>query len=144
MSEGGLTADDVLSRMDADDAALRATAVWIVRRHPDWGKSLAGYFDTRLAKVESLSPDDTELSIDLLASLAESPEIQTLLLRHVDAGHDPAMDLCLKAIERTTLSATPAAWLDGLNRQLKQAGDSGVAAIVAAVRTLRTAKGRSS
>ncbi len=39
-----LTAEDVLSRMNSRDAALRATAVWIVRRHPDWGESLAELF----------------------------------------------------------------------------------------------------
>ncbi|MEJ7590479.1 MAG: HEAT repeat domain-containing protein [Planctomycetaceae bacterium] len=136
MKAGGLTAEDVLSRMNAKDAALRATAVWIVRHHADWGESLAGYFETRLAKVESLSPDDAELTIDLLASLADSPEIQTLLLRHLAAGGDPAMELCVKAIARTTRSATPAAWLDALNRQLAQASDSSVATIVAAVRSL--------
>ena len=136
MQDGGLTAEDVLSRMNAKDAALRATAVWIVRRHPDWGMSLAGDFDMRLAKVAALSPEDMELTIDLLASLAESSEIQTLLLRHLEADGDPAMELCLKAIERTTLSATPAAWLDALNHQLAQANDSSVATIVAAVRSL--------
>ena len=136
MKVGGLAADDVLSRMNAKDAVLRATAVWIVRRHPDWGKSLAGYFDKRLAKVAALSPEDLELTIDLLASLAESSEIQTLLQRHLEADGDPAMELCLKAIERTTLSATPAAWLDALNRQLARANDSSVATMVAAVRNL--------
>ena len=136
MQDGGLKADDVLARMNAKDEALRATAVWIVRRHPDWGKSLAEYFDMRLAKVAQLSPEDLELTIDLLASLAESSEIQTLLLRHLEADGDPAMELCLKAIARTTLSASPAAWLDALNHQLAQANDSSVATMVAAVRSL--------
>lgn len=140
MQDSGLMADDVLARMNAKDAALRATAVWIVRRHPDWGKSLAGYFDTRLAKVAALSPEDLELTVDLLASLAESPEIQTLLLRHLEADGDPAMELCLKAIERTTLSATPATWLDALKIQLAKANDSSVATIVAAVRSLQLPK----
>ena len=136
MQEGGLTADDVLSRMNSKNAALRATAVWIVRRHADWGESLAGYFDKRMTKADQLSSEDSELTIDLLASLAESQEIQTLLLRHLDANQDPSMELCLKAIERTTLSASPAAWLDALNRRLTQANDSSVAAIVAAIRSL--------
>ena len=136
MQDGRLTADDVLSRMNAGDAALRATAVWIIRHHADWGESLAGYFDQRLPSLDQFSLQDAELMIDLLASLADAPEIQTLLLRHVAADHDPAMDLCLTAIARTTLSASPAGWLDALNRQLELAHDSGVAAIVAAVRSL--------
>jgi putative heme-binding domain-containing protein len=136
MHDGGLTADDVLSGMKANDAALRATAVWIVRRHPDWGQSLAEHFDTQLARISALSTEEMELTIDLLASLAESSEIQTLLLRHIAANGDPAMELCLKAIGRTTLSTTPTAWLDALNGQLTQAKDSSVATIVEAVRSL--------
>jgi len=133
---GGLTATDVLPRMNARDEALRATAVWVVRRHPDWGESLANYFAARLEKADSLTTEEKELTIDLLASLAESPEIQNLLLEHLDANNRPAMELCLIAIAHTTLSATPPAWLDALNLCLTDADDSSIAAAIAAVRNL--------
>ncbi|MDA1232576.1 MAG: HEAT repeat domain-containing protein, partial [Planctomycetota bacterium] len=98
MPEGGLTSADVLSRMNAKDDALRATAVWIVRRHSDWGKSLAEYFDASLSQADQLPPEDTELTIDLLASLAESPEIQNLVQQHLDGKHEAATQLCLQVI----------------------------------------------
>ncbi|MCA9012353.1 MAG: HEAT repeat domain-containing protein, partial [Planctomycetaceae bacterium] len=136
MHEGGVTAEDVLSRMNAKDSALRSTAVWIVRRHPDWGVALAEYFEGRLKKAQSLATDEAELTTDLLASLAESPEIQTLLVRHLDMNHPEAMKLCLTAIERAALTSTPTAWLNTLNTQLSGADDSLIPAIVAAIRNL--------
>lgn len=140
MPEGGLTSADVLSRMNAKDDALRATAVWIVRRHSDWGKSLAQYFDARLSRADQLPPEDVELTIDLLASLAESPEIQNLVQQHLAGKHEAAMQLCLQVISRATLSSSPASWLAGLNLRLAEATDANVAMIIAAVRNLRLPK----
>ncbi len=136
----GLTSADVLPRMNATDTALRATAVWIVRHHSDWGESLAEYFGKQLEKLNSLDKEETELTIDLLASLAESPEIQTLLTKQVNTSNSVAMELCLKAIGRTTLSSTPPAWLDALNRRLTDADDTTVAAVISAVRNLQLPK----
>lgn len=135
MRQGGLTAEDVLPLMDARDAALRATAVWIMRRHADWGGSLASYFESRLTKADTLSQDDAQLTVDLLAALAESPEIQNLLLKHLSSNNSAAR-LCLDAIAHTSLNATPPAWLDALNVKLGQADDDGVASVIEAIRNL--------
>ena len=140
MPNGGLSADDVLSQLNSKDDALRATAVWVLRRHSDWGESLASYFETRLTQIESLSPDETELTTDLLASLADSPAIQNLVEKHLNGNHKPATELCLNAIARTTLSSAPPGWLVALDSQLGQATDSDVTNIIAAVLNLRLPK----
>jgi hypothetical protein len=116
MPNGGLTADDVLSHLNANDSALRSTAVWILRRHSDWGETLATYFETRLAQAESLSQDESELTANLLASLAESPTIQSLIQKHLNGNHKPAAELCLNAIAQTTLStARRPGWMLSMN-----------------------------
>ncbi len=135
MQQGGLSAEDVLPLMDADDAALRATAVWIMRRHADWGGSLANYFEVRLTKADTLSQDDEQLMIDLLAALAESSEIQNLLVKHLHSD-DFAARLCLDAIAHTSLSSTPPAWLDALNERLAMSDDTSVASVIEAIRNL--------
>lgn len=140
MPNGGLSADDVLAHLNANDSALRSTAVWILRRHSDWGETLASYFETRLAKAESLSQDESELTANLLASLAESPTIQSLIQKHLNGNHKPAAELCLNAIAQTTLSTAPPTWLDALNEQLTQATDSNISTIIAAVLNLRLPK----
>ena len=140
MRNGGLSAEDVLSQLNAKDSALRATAVWILRRHSDWGEALAHYFETRLTQVNSLSPGETELTADLLASLADSPAIQSLVEKHLNGNNKPATELCLNAIAQTTLPSAPPAWLDALNRQLNQVTDSSVATTIAAVLNLRLPK----
>ena len=140
MRNGGLSADDVLPQLNSKDDAIRATAVWVLRRHSDWGESLASYFETRLTQIESLSADETELTTDLLAALADSPAIQGLLEKHLNANHRLATEMCLNAIAKTTLTSAPPAWLDALNHQLNQATNSNVATIIAAVLNLRLPK----
>ena len=136
MHLGGLTAQDVLPLMNASDAALRATAVWVMRRHADWGASLADYFESRLTGAEPLLPEDAELTVNLLAALAESPEIQTLLLKHLNSDNQSAAGLCLDAIAHTTLTQTPPAWLDALNEKLARTNDSSVSTVIEAIRNL--------
>lgn len=140
MQSGGLTAADVLSFLNAKDDALRSTAVWILRRHSDWGESLAGYFETRLTQAESLSQAESELTADLLASLAESPTIQNLIEKHLNGDKNSVTELCLHAIARTTLSSAPPIWLDALHHRLTQSPDSNVSAIISAALNLRLPK----
>ena len=115
MDNGDLRPDDVISRMSDPDAAVRATAAWIVNQHPDWGVSLAEFFGERLARAASLSPDEQAQDRTLLASLAGSTEIQALLLKHLqDDRNDVAQLLTLQVLASSGLSSVPAAWLDAL------------------------------
>ena len=115
MDNGGLRPDDVIPRMSDPDAALRATAAWIVNQHTDWGASLAEFFGERLARASSLAPDEQTQDQSLLASLAGSPEIQSLLLKHLqDDQNAAAQMLTLQVLSSSGLSSVPAAWLDAL------------------------------
>lgn len=136
MPNGKLSAGDVLPLMNAPDAALRTTAVWIMRRHADWGSLLTGYFDDRLAHAESLSREETEVTVDLMAALADSSEIQELLAKYLNSDIKAAAAICLDAITHSTLAKTPTAIFDALNHQLTTCSEEEVQAVIDAIRSL--------
>ncbi len=115
MENGGLNPQDVIPRMSDPDDSVRATAAWIVNQHPDWGPELANFFGERLARASSLSHEEQSQDRTLLASLAGSPEIQALLLKHLlDRQNAAAQLLTLQALASSGLSSVPEAWLDAL------------------------------
>ena len=122
MKNGGLQAADVIHHMSSPDAALRATAAWIVNQHSDWGPELKSYFEQRMAKASDLSEADRAQDRQLLVSLANAPDIQTLLLTSLtDTSNTAARQQSLAVMASSGLTATPASWLDALAETLTSA-----------------------
>ena len=137
MENGGLKPSDVIPRMSDADAALRKTAAWIVNHHADWGSSLSEYFSDRLTRISDLSDQEQSQDRDLLASLAQSPEIQALLLKHLQNNQSGSSQrLVLSALAQCGLSSTPAAWLDALADLLQVADQQTLPLAIAAVQNL--------
>jgi putative membrane-bound dehydrogenase-like protein len=119
MPSGDLTAEEVIGCLSHEDAAVRATAVWIIEQHPDWGDALVGHFEQRGGKLDTLSADEREQDRALLVSLADSPPIQSLLQRWLDDPSQSATtDVALNVLASVSLSSAPESWLDSLARQL--------------------------
>jgi putative membrane-bound dehydrogenase-like protein len=104
---------EVQPHLNSPDATLRDTARWIVRRHPDWGTELAGWFRERLAGVREAEREDLT---SLLAQVARSEAIQRLLVQTAtDSGTaELSRQVALHAMARAGLREPPSAWRDTL------------------------------
>jgi putative membrane-bound dehydrogenase-like protein len=137
MKYGKLPPEDVIRRMTDSDAALRATAAWIVNRHPDWGSALSEFFAARFEKAASLNEDEQTQTRELLASLAASPEIQALLLKQLKNDQNPAArSLVLQILASSGLTSVPVSWLDALSNVLKNADADTLPLAIAAAQNL--------
>jgi putative membrane-bound dehydrogenase-like protein len=137
MKNGGLQAADVIRHMSSPDAALRATAAWIVNQHSDWGPELKSYFEQRLAKAADLTEVDREQDRQLLASLANAPDIQALLLATLtNKSNKAGRQQSLAVMASSGLTATPASWLDALAETLTSADKETLPLAIAAAQNL--------
>lgn len=137
MKNGGLQAADVIRHMSSPDAAMRATAAWIVNQHSDWGPELKSYFEQRMAKASDLSEADRAQDRQLLVSLANAPDIQTLLLTSLtDTSNTAARQQSLAVMASSGLTATPASWLDALAETLTSADTETLPLAIAAAQNL--------
>ncbi|MFO0956530.1 MAG: PVC-type heme-binding CxxCH protein [Isosphaeraceae bacterium] len=127
---GALDAKSIAPELDAADPATREVAAWIVGRHPEWGGELAGTFRTRIDDP-GLSTPDREALEARLARFAKGPEIQALLADRAASGSPIARVSALRAMARSGLRETPAAWSDAVLACLKQ-GDSQAQAVATA------------
>lgn len=114
MSGGGLQPSDVIPLLSAPQAALHATAVWIVGHHTNWGTQLAEYFRVRFGTAAALSAAESDQLVDLLSRLTRAPEIQELLVQTLRTTSSPARTTALRAMTQSRLTETPAGWLDAL------------------------------
>jgi len=141
MKNGGLQAADVIRHMSSPDAAQRATAAWIVNQHSDWGPELKSYFEQRLAKAADLTEVDREQDRQLLASLANAPDIQALLLASLtNRSNKAGRQQSLAVMASSGLTATPTTWLDALAETLTSADNETLSLAIAAAQNLPTPK----
>ncbi|MFN9721187.1 MAG: PVC-type heme-binding CxxCH protein [Planctomycetota bacterium] len=123
MRDGDLKPGDVISRMSDDNEAVRLTAAWVVKQHPDWGSALSDYFTERLALIDELTDDERDQLIDQLARLASSSDIQSLLLSQIQqAGNASVRKMALHSMAQSGLSSVPTTWLEAL-AELIRSGD---------------------
>lgn len=108
MDHGRSDPGSIAPLLASTDAALKATASWIVRRHKDWGNALAFYYSSRLERGTLSDQDRADLE-EQLASFAESAEIRELLAR-VLSGPAPARPVALGAMAKAALKELPLEW----------------------------------
>ncbi len=108
-----LEAKDVISELDAKDAALRETAWWIAGRHPQWGDQLAGYFTEKLKTANKLKPEERDELAAGIAKFAKSEAIQKVI---AEAIPGPATGVAIEAMERSGLKVMPHLWAETLTK----------------------------
>lgn len=121
MSDRHLSPDAVVSRLDDADPELRATALWILQRHPDYAPQVAGRLAEQL-RARSTSDEQLVQVQQLLATFVKSPEIQALI---GDALLDPDLPetrktLLLRALRSARIQPLPASWVRALRFLLDQ------------------------
>jgi putative membrane-bound dehydrogenase-like protein len=119
MEGGKLSPGAVAAELTSPDGALKETASWVARRHPEWGQALAGYLRDRLAVKEQSAGNRDELTNEL-ARFARTPAVQELLAEQLRGGSIPPERtiLALHAMARSGLKEAPVAWVAALEQVL--------------------------
>jgi putative membrane-bound dehydrogenase-like protein len=136
MDGGTLTAAPVVAALSHADADLRAAAWWIVSRHADWGKEIAGFMSDRLASKNLTAADHKDM-VDQLAKMAKSAAIQDLLTDRLKAADVEQRRLALAAMAQANLKDAPLAWLNTLADMLSRKEVVLIGDAVSAARSLR-------
>ena len=123
----------VAAWMSDPDAGLRASAAWVVGRHPEWGGSLASFFKSKLQQAD-LSPEARLALTQQLASLAAGEAIQDLLAAAAADLKHPNQPLVLQAMSTAQLKALPANWAKVLQTLLATAEPGQIDAAIAAIK----------
>ncbi|HTL54753.1 MAG TPA: PVC-type heme-binding CxxCH protein [Candidatus Limnocylindrales bacterium] len=141
MDGGNLKPETVAPLLGSPDAQLRSTAAWIAGHHPEWGATLAEFFQQRLA-ASDLTAADTEELKNQLAEFATSQPIQELVAARLrDANTSPATrKLLLQSIASTSLKNPPEAWVQTVSLSLVAQDESVLEPAVAAARVLSQSK----
>lgn len=108
MDRGRLDPSKIAPLLASPEPALKSTAAWIVRRHRDWGNSLAFHYASRLERGVIPEQDRAELE-EQLAAFSGSAEIRELLARTL-TGPAPARPIALAAMARASLKELPLEW----------------------------------
>jgi putative membrane-bound dehydrogenase-like protein len=136
MEGGNLQPAEVVALLTDPQPAVKSAAEWIVRGHADWGDSLARYLRDRLLTAELSEAERAELE-EQLVRFAASESVQDLLADALTQKWfvDPSRAVAMRAMARSQLKETPAAWLPALVEELNRSSQG--ALLAQAVATLR-------
>lgn len=121
---GKLTANQVIPLLASANEVDLDTANWLLKRHPEWGDDLAGWFTEQFAKLpktRTKAADEQIARLEaLLATFTGSPTIQQLLATTAggDDAHPAARALSLRVMANTKLAELPRLWADTLTKLL--------------------------
>ena len=142
-----LRADAIVPLLDSDDAVLNRTAWWIAGHHPEWGDSLASYFQTHLANASAAAGARDDELRQKLAQFGDSPAIQSLLaglLSRASTTNARMSALGLMgASSRARLKALPDGWVVPLVTALTDMDPDVVNAVLAVIRSAPVPKSAS-
>jgi len=147
MEGGGLDPKSVAGLLASTDPALKETASWLVGRHRDWARALAGVLGERLDRADLPAAERTELERQLGGFAQATPVQQLLAARLSDAAATYATrQSCLQAMAQSGLSEkdVPASWIAALAGVLdiRQRDAKLVALAVEAIRALPIPKAK--
>jgi putative membrane-bound dehydrogenase-like protein len=123
MEGGGLKPNTLIDLLDSPDRVLSDTAWWIAGRHPEWGNTLAAYFQERLAAPNLNGAARGDLQ-QKLSRFAEGTAIQELLAATAagTASRDARLT-ALGAMAGTRMKALPSIWIPPLVGALSEDRD---------------------
>ncbi|MBA3483804.1 MAG: HEAT repeat domain-containing protein [Pirellulales bacterium] len=131
MPGGTVTAEQVIPLLTSQENRLRDDAQWLVRRHPEWGGKLAGWFREQLASL----PEPTQGPLEsMLIAFAGDAEIQRVLADAATSTDSSAAarQLALRVMAQAKLGNLPTAWSDALASTIA-AGDRHLIPLAVAV-----------
>ena len=121
MDQGELKPEMILPYLTSSDPKLEQTAYWIAGNHPEWGGSLARFFERRLTQQTDglLDSSAREELVSRLASFSSNVAIQQLLARLAAANSSGQLrQSALGAMAASEVKQMPAPWSSALVRCL--------------------------
>jgi putative heme-binding domain-containing protein len=93
---------------------LRAAALWVVSRHPDWSGEVLAFLETRLraGKFDAAERDGVR---EALLAFCADPATQTLVASHLNG---PQRAFLLDTIDACTINPFPETWVAALGANL--------------------------
>jgi putative membrane-bound dehydrogenase-like protein len=136
MPGGGLQPETVVPLLDGPDRLMSDTAWWVAGHHPEWGASLARFFERALTQPRRTASSREDLE-QKLAQFAGTPAIQELLATTVERAPLPdAAPTALHAMAKSRVKQLPARWVPSLVGAL---GSRDIAVVRAAIAAARAA-----
>ncbi len=120
MPGGGLQPDQVIPLLAADNEVDLDTANWLLKRHPEWGDHVAGFFTEQLGKLPRDAANVSEKQLarleSQLATFTGADTIRQLLAATAADDKMPlaARKLALRVMAKAKLSELPPLWADTL------------------------------
>jgi putative membrane-bound dehydrogenase-like protein len=120
MDGGKIGPELVTADLASTDPQTRATAAWIVGRHPDWANALVGFLRKRLFDPKLTDADRAELSVQLARFAARSAPVRELIAEALlGTDHERSTQrTVLRAIAQSGVKDVPKTWVDGLTAML--------------------------
>ena len=137
MDGAGVDPLGVAALLDSADSNLKEAASWIIGRHPEWAKALAGFLRDRLMKEGLAAAASADLEKQL-TRFAKATEIQELLAERLadPSASNPVKLLALRAMAQSGIKDTPASWIGQLARILGEEKNELIPQAVATTRLL--------
>lgn len=120
MPGGKLTPNQVIPLLASSNEVDLDTANWLLKRHPEWGNDVAGWFTEQLAALpkEPLKASEKQLARleSQLATFTGTPTIQQLLAKTAEGVNEnlTASQLALRVMAGTKVKELPPLWADTL------------------------------
>jgi putative membrane-bound dehydrogenase-like protein len=118
---GRLAHQPVIQGLTAADADLRQTALFVLRRHPEWAEHALGLMRTWLERVK-LSPEEEQGLRGLLLAFQGQKAVQALI-GEAAAGRGKITPqrrvLVLELLAHCDLPQLPSSWVEALERALQ-------------------------
>jgi putative membrane-bound dehydrogenase-like protein len=120
MPGGGLKPNQVIPLLASANEVDLDTANWLLKRHPEWGNDVAGWFSEQLAKLphEAAKISDAQLARleSQLATFTGTETIRRLLAATAGDEKKPltARKLALRVMAKAKVSELPPLWAETL------------------------------
>ena len=135
MDGGDLQAADTLPFLRSPDEGLRAAAIWIFRRHPEWAAESASLAGELLATPATTAAAKEEKAA-LLQMLSVAPTVQTRVAGRITSAPADEQLLLFKAVSEAHPKEFPVEWVAAIRAGLGHQDVRVVRASVTAARDL--------
>jgi putative heme-binding domain-containing protein len=137
MPKTSLDPKAVLNQLEANDAALKETAWWIVGRHPEWGEHLVGHFSERLKRLDKMTPPERDEIVARIVPLLKSEAIRKAVGDVLSGMTDTtAARSLLRGLARSGVKAFPPEWNEGVLLALYSRDNEAVKDAISVLRSI--------
>lgn len=133
MDAGDLKASEVFPLLKSSDEKLRAAAVWVFGRHPEWAAAGSEFASELLSSQHSLTDENNRL----LQTLAVAPQVQSTIAKNFGGAASSQKAALFKCVAESRASEFSPEWIEAIRSGLSDGNPEEVArAAIAAARSV--------